>query len=45
MVSKANVEQYGGTISVRGVIVSIGYTLWLLVTSALQGVRERLQGE
>ncbi|MDS0300199.1 hypothetical protein NDI76_15740 [Halogeometricum sp. S1BR25-6] len=45
MVTKANAEQYGGTISVRGVVVSVGYTLWLLVTSALQSVRERLRSE
>lgn len=35
-------EQYRGTISVRGVAVSVGYTVWLLVTSALEDVRTRL---
>lgn len=41
---KTDTKQYGGTVSARGVVVSISYTLWLLVTSALQGLRERLQG-
>lgn len=41
---KADTKQYGGTISARGVVVSVGYTVWLLVTSALQGMRERLRG-
>ncbi|WP_275039809.1 hypothetical protein [Halogeometricum pallidum] len=41
---KTDTKQYGGTVSAHGVAVSVGYTLWLLVTSALQGLRERLHG-
>ncbi|MDS0294990.1 hypothetical protein [Halogeometricum luteum] len=44
MKTKTDTKQYGGTISARGVAISVGYTMWLLVTSALQGLRERLQG-